>query len=164
MSVGGEGDERRRADVAVVDRDVPPTGWQQIDLARTLAGLPLAGPAAKPASLHAEAAVLSFPDRASQLLATVSQAVPAPLPASVFVSIGRPAPAVAEGGRRFARRGSANDNVARPETPARSVWRDLFFLAILAATVAGAFWSGRVHGLQNVIVVPGPTGFNTVIT
>jgi hypothetical protein len=32
--------------------------------------------------------------------------------------------------------------------------RDLFFLMILAATVAGAFWSGRVHGLQKVIVVP----------
>jgi hypothetical protein len=44
------------------------------------------------------------------------------------------------------------------------VWRDLFFLMILAATVAGAFWSGRVHGLQKVIVVPAPSSFDSVIT
>jgi hypothetical protein len=57
---------------------------------------------------------------------------------------------------------SANDNVAAGES--RSVWRDLFFLMILAATVAGAFWSGRVHGLQKVIVVPAPSSFHSVIT
>jgi hypothetical protein len=57
---------------------------------------------------------------------------------------------------------SANDNVAAGES--RSVWRDLFFLMILAATVAGAFWSGRVHGLQKVIVVPAPSSFYSVIT
>ena len=44
------------------------------------------------------------------------------------------------------------------------MWRDLFFLAALAATVAGAFWSGRVQGYQKVIVVPGPSSFYSVVT
>ncbi len=58
---------------------------------------------------------------------------------------------------------SANDNNA-PTGDRRSVWRDLFFLMVLAATVAGAFWSGRVHGIQKVIVVPGPSTSSSVVT
>lgn len=145
-----------RTAVAVVDGEVPDT-WQQLDLAFMLASLPrpsagragtLATPAAGPAR--------SFPEAGREARRSV--------PSSAFVSIGRRAGAFLP--HMQSRKGtpgrSANDNVAAGER--RSVWRDLFFLMILAATVAGAFWSGRVHGLQKVIVVPAPSSFDSVIT
>jgi hypothetical protein len=35
---------------------------------------------------------------------------------------------------------------------------------VLAATLAGAFWTGRVHGGQKVIVVPEPTSSRLMLS
>lgn len=138
----------RPSQVAVVDRDVPEAGWQRLDL-RPLAGLPphvpldLAGPVAVPVRS-------GLPIRPAPTLAAV--------PMEALVAIARPVPE-----RRFAKRGpgpSANDNGRQQ----RSTWRDLFFLAVLFVTVATAFWGGRLHAYQRVIVVPPPTVVGSVIT
>lgn len=59
---------------------------------------------------------------------------------------------------------TANDNARAGATRTRSVWRDLLFLAILAMTIAGAFWSGKLNATQRVIVVPGPSSDRHVVT
>lgn len=59
---------------------------------------------------------------------------------------------------------TANDNTRAGATRTRSVWRDLFFLAILAMTIVGAFWSGKLNATQRVIVVPGPSSDRHVVT
>lgn len=59
---------------------------------------------------------------------------------------------------------TANDNTRAATTRARSVWRDLFFLAILAMTIVGAFWSGKLNATQRVIVVPGPSSDRHIVT
>lgn len=59
---------------------------------------------------------------------------------------------------------TANDNARARTTRIRSVWRDLFFLALLAMTIAGAFWSGKLNATQRVIVVPGPSSDRHVVT
>lgn len=138
----------RPSQVAVVDGEVPEAGWQRLDLA-SLAGLPpgvpldLAGTVPAPAGLGIP--VRPVPGTAS-------------VPIEALVAIARREP-----DRRFAKRGpglSANDN-GRSK---RSTWRDVFFLAILFATVATAFWGGRLHAYQRVIVVPQPTIAGGVIT
>lgn len=67
-------------------------------------------------------------------------------------------------GSREGRLPTANDNARAGSTRARSVWRDLFFLAILAMTIVGAFWSGKLNATQRVIVVPGPSSDRHVVT
>lgn len=138
----------RPSQVAVVDGEVPDSGWQRLDLA-ALAGLPadvpldLSGPVATPVR-H------GIPVRPAPTLAAV--------PAEALITVARRAPE-----RRFAKRGpgpSANDNAHG----SRSAWRDAFFLAVLFATVAVAFWGGRLHAYQRVIVVPQPTMVGGVIT
>jgi hypothetical protein len=80
------------------------------------------------------------------------------VPDSAFVTIGR-----AE--RASSLPASANDNAARPSSKRiRFALRDAVMLAILAATVAGAFYSGRLHAAQTVIVVPGPSSARNAIT
>ena len=155
----------RRA-VSVVDAEVRESSWQQLDLDLVLASLPRA-PGLSSARLSAQASgsVRSFPQMGAELAGSLKQQVLKRVPASAIVSIARlgfgPVP------RHRARMSlvsrSANDNEAAARDR-RSVWRDLFFLMVLAATVAGAFWSGRVHGIQKVIVVPGPSSFYSVVT
>ena len=164
MPESGEKESGTRRSIEIVDREVPESGWQQIDLARTLGGLPPApatggGPAPASLTASASASILSFPAATTALNGAFTRAALKKVPPTAFVSIGRKGGTAAP--KRPARSRSANDNVSAEQ---RSVWRDLFFLAILAATVAGAFWSGRVHGLQKVIVVPGPSSFHSVVT
>ncbi|MDB5512650.1 MAG: hypothetical protein JWR08_2133 [Enterovirga sp.] len=151
---------------AVIERDVPATGWQEIDLDRTLGRLPRPGAeSTRSLAVSGSARVLSFPETPTHLVAVLNPVVARRVPQAAFVSIGRTSGAGRASVPSAARRGpgrSANDNVASSEN--RSVWRDLFFLAILAATVVGAFWSGRVHGLQKVIVVPESSSVRSVVT
>jgi hypothetical protein len=136
---GGES----RQGLALMDSDGREGGWQQLDLETLLAP--------SPRTSRADLVLIEVPKRG----------LPRRVPGSAFVSIGsrrrggipvypiRPLP------RCF-----ANDNA--PDK--RALWRDLVFLMILAATVAGAFWSGRMHGYQKVIVVPAPSSFHTIVT
>lgn len=158
--------EDDRQVVAVVDGEVLDSTWQQLDLNLVLSALPKA-PGAAPRVLTAPASgsVRSFPQVAAELAPLVRREPPKRVPAQVFVSIG--AGATAPVPRYRVRNGlaarSANDNhVGSGEK--RSMWRDLFFLVVLAATVVGAFWSGRMQGYQKVIVVPGPSSFYSQVT
>lgn len=58
---------------------------------------------------------------------------------------------------------TANDNSAKAAAP-RRLWREIFFLGVLAVTLVGAYLAGRADGLQKIIVVPGPIGFSSTIT
>lgn len=55
----------------------------------------------------------------------------------------------------------ANDNAAPSRGRERigKAVREALFLAMLAVTIAAAFYSGRQNGFQRVIVVPGPMSF-----
>lgn len=59
---------------------------------------------------------------------------------------------------------SANDNEAPAGVTPRRWLRELLFLAILAVTLVGAFYSGRIHAFHKVIVVPGPSSARSVVT
>lgn len=48
--------------------------------------------------------------------------------------------------------------------PKKKMWRELFFLGILALTLYGAFQSGRMNAQQRVIVIPIPESRQSVIT
>ena len=136
--------------------------WHAVDLDRTIGRLPAlslvtgASPTLSLTGMNLPA--LSLPGAGGILIAK-AQPGTRRVPAGAFVSVGRGAKPTGPV-RPVGRRGVANDNGR-----GHSVWRDVFFLAILAATVAGAFWSGRVHGgVQRVIVVPGPSSFHSVVT
>lgn len=82
------------------------------------------------------------------------------IPAEAIVGLGarlsaaprpEPSPALAAGP---AGGDSANDNVAR--SAGRTVLREVFFLLVFGATLAGTYYLGRLHGMQNIIVVPEP--------
>lgn len=154
-----------RQAVAVVDGEVRDSGWQQLDLDFMLSALPRA-PGATPIVLTAPASgtVRSFPQTAAELATVLKRPLLKRVPGHAFVSIGRRGNAPVP---RFRARGvaarSANDNHALTGDK-RSMWRDLFFLMVLAATVVGAFWSGRMQGYQKVIVVPGPSSFYNQVT
>jgi hypothetical protein len=155
----------RRA-VAVIDAEVRESSWQQLDLDLMLASLPRApGLSSARFSAPASGSIRSFPQIGTELSGSVKQKVLRRVPASAIVSIARFgfAPAPCHRARMSFLSGSANDNDVAARH-GRSVWRDMFFLMILAATVVGAFWSGRVHGVQKVIVVPGPSSFYSVVT
>ena len=133
--------------------------WQPIDLDRTAGSFPAADPTKRaPSSLSLTGMrlpVLNLPVAGAVLVAKAEPGTRR-VPAGAFVSVGRRAGSVTTVGRR----GVANDNGR-----GHSVWRDVFFLAVLAATVVGAFWSGRLQGgVQRVIVVPGPSSFYSVVT
>lgn len=156
------GGDARRA-VSVVEGDLRESAWQRLDLPATLAALPVA-PSSGPASLTASATgtVRTFRQTGSALLDVLEGGRAKSVPAGAFVSVGHRGGTVRRRAAVSPPR-SANDN--RAAQPGRKgVWRDVFFLAVLAATVLGAFWSGRVHGLQKVIVVPGPSSFHSVVT
>lgn len=60
---------------------------------------------------------------------------------------------------------SANDNASpEPAQTGRPLLREVLFLLMLAATLAGTFWIGRLNAAQNIIVVPGPSSARSVIT
>ena len=59
---------------------------------------------------------------------------------------------------------TANDNNRAGTARKRSMWRDLFFLALLTMTIVGAFWSGQQNAAQRVIVVPGPSSDRHMVT
>jgi hypothetical protein len=83
------------------------------------------------------------------------------VPASAFVTIGREtAPAAVSPAP------SANDNhVPRPsQARMRFALRDVLMLAALAASLAGAFYSGRLHAAQTVIVVPTASSPRNAVT
>ena len=61
---------------------------------------------------------------------------------------------------------TANDNAsAKTTAPSfrRAVYRQIFFLLVLAATLAGTFYIGRVNGFQKIIEVPEPAGRHSSI-
>lgn len=62
---------------------------------------------------------------------------------------------------------TANDNQA-PAAPQTSrvakALREALFLVILAATLYGAFYTGRQHAFQKVIVVPDAVSLSSVVT
>lgn len=150
----------RDAGVAVLDSDVPAGNWHVIDLGGPLGRLPRAVPS-EPASGTGPWSVSTTILSSGSLVAASGGGIPS----DAFVRV-RPTGRFTKRGTREIRsagRVVANDNNATA-APARSVWRDVFFLAVLAATVAAAFWSGRVHGLQKVIVVPGPSSFYSAVT
>jgi hypothetical protein len=80
---------------------------------------------------------------------------PQPLSPDSFVVVGNGRPPRGSVGRRRVVPPIANDNVSRP-IPKRGVLREVFFLGILAATLLGAFATGRAHSVQNVIITPEP--------
>lgn len=160
---GHEEAETGRA-IAIIAPEVPDSGWQQIDLSRTLGALAggragLNGPGRL--SAFGSASVVRFPAPTISLSGTATRELVKRVPSAAFVSIGwrlgSAVPQLPALRSRF-----ANDNVSAGKE--RSVWRDLFFLVILAATVAGAFWSGRIQGYQKVIVVPEPSNIRHVMT
>lgn len=61
---------------------------------------------------------------------------------------------------------SANDNApaAKAPRPMRVSVREIVLLAMLAASLVGAFYSGRMHAAQNVIVVPAPSSPRNALT
>lgn len=48
----------------------------------------------------------------------------------------------------------ANDNSNRVDPKTRMLLREIVFLIIFGATLAGTYYLGRMHGFHNVIVVP----------
>ena len=167
-------------DFAVDEGAIPAQGWQPLDVGR-LPSFPAGEPgvistgaawSAQPAVNTPAALVFSLPAETrapmpgGRSLLETGPAL-AQVPGSAFVSIGRTSgqatTTLAVPLRRVGSRG-ANDNYAAPGGSTKTMWRDIFFLAVLVATVAVAFLSGRVHGYQKVIVVPGPSSFYSVVT
>src|SRR4051812_31778973 len=88
---------------------------------------------------------------------------PQPLSPDSFVVVGRGRPARGSVGRRRIVPPIANDNIPRPIAK-RGVLRDVFFLGILAATLLGAFATGRAHPVQKIIVIPEPMDLRSRLT
>ncbi|WP_375458233.1 hypothetical protein [uncultured Enterovirga sp.] len=59
----------------------------------------------------------------------------------------------------------ANDNASPLPVPAtRSLLREIIFLLIFAATLAGTYYIGRLTSAVTVISVPGPTSDHSRVT
>ena len=142
----------------VVEREIAASGWQGVDLppASELERAPASG-----LTFSASGSIVCFATRSEGALGLLAS--PRRVPADAFVSVGPARPRLTGPKLIWSKLrpvATANDN-----TPGRrSVWRDVFFLALLFATVAGAFWSGRVQGTQRVIVVPAPSSFHSIMT
>lgn len=95
------------------------------------------------------------------------------IPAGAFVSIASralpaPAPVLQLAGPSAAPGASAAaPGIRASRLPARetvtSVARTILFFLALIATVALAYWTGRMRGTENVIVVPGPSSDRSAI-
>jgi hypothetical protein len=95
--------------------------------------------------------------------ALVEAAVEPQVPLDRIVVIGKGLPPGRTVGRRRVVPAIANDNKATVrKRPA--VLRQAFFLALLGASLAGAFYNGRVHAMQKVIVIPEPMDRRVVLT
>jgi hypothetical protein len=160
--------------IVVVDSEVPQAGWHQVQLAT----LPAMSGANRPGPVSAQ---LVPATRGALIAQAATRRVPrsaeVPIRAGMARGLGRvrvPDAAMVSirsvgfshgshlGAGAFR---SANDNGSAGRAPARrSVWREVFFLLVLILTVAGAFWSGRLHASYKVIVVPGPSSFYSVVT
>lgn len=137
-------------------------GWLTVELAGLPSG-PL--PHAARAAMVARVPVVAWPARLAVPKPNEATSVqgqrkpegwrPQPLSPDSFVVVGSGRPPRGSVGRRRVVPPIANDNISRP-IPKRGVLRELFFLGILAATLLGAFATGRAHPLQNVIVIPEP--------
>ena len=55
---------------------------------------------------------------------------------------------------RKAKASVANDNKPLLSPKARTVLREMLFLLLFGATLAGTYYVGRLHAFHNVIVVP----------
>jgi hypothetical protein len=149
------------------ERAVLNGGWLTIDLA----ALPDSS-AAKQAPPTPAVSVPALPAAARtqdnvkvEALAVPTAPPKAQVPADSFVVIGSGLPRQRSFGRRRVVPPIANDNAVRAHgKKGRSAVREVFFLALLAATVVGAFCSGRVHAMQKVIVIPEPTNPRSVLT
>jgi hypothetical protein len=97
------------------------------------------------------------------LAASVETAAKQQVPLDRIVVIGKGLPPGRSFGRRRVVPSIANDNKATArKRPA--ILRQAFFLAILAAALAGAFYNGQVHAMQKVIVIPEPMDRRVVLT
>lgn len=152
------------------DEGVEPNGvWLTLDLAglppakgTALAVVPSAPVLAPVAPAPALPAVNAAQDNL-KAAASVEPAAKPQVPLDRIVVIGKGLPPGRTIGRRRVVPAIANDNKATArKRPA--LLRQAFFLAILAASLAGAFYNGRVHAMQKVIVVPEPMDRRVVLT
>jgi hypothetical protein len=136
--------------------------WHAVDLdclgMRLLSGPPRPAPisACLAGALLHQPTRREAPDRAGALIPMVLRKRVKRVPDEAFVTIGRAAVEPV----------TANDNQPPRPSPARIRFalRDALMLAALAASLAGAFYSGRLHAAQNVIVVPTASTMRNVIT
>lgn len=163
--------------VAQCDAVAHPGVWQRIDLDHLAVAVADRGAAARQGAPSASWAWTALPEEnsARAILHAAARRLTA-VPPEAFVVVGRPA----NGRQRvFPRRAiagvvvpsspgaTANDNIHETSSPparARSIVRDMLFLAVLAATLFGAYHSGRMAAFQKVIVVPGPSMPGSVVT
>lgn len=157
------------------------SAWPAVDLRAALALLPVSRTGSGPTNAAAAwsttsvsqangALVLSLGDAPTGASSTLAKRRRREhedaVPLSAFASIGRMAaptsdPDAVPLGAAKAR--TANDNFFAPNAR-KSLWRELFFITLLAVTLAGVFWTGRMHPYQKVIVVPGPSSYRSVVT
>ena len=161
-----------RSGVPMVADDAPGTGWITLDLDRTFPAVAGTVPArfgvvqTGPWSLRGIGSPWDIPG-------AISVASPgrggwarrvSRIPSTAIVPVGRRllSPVVA----RSVPASLANDNPPPGPAAARargSVARQMFFLAVLLATIAGAYLNGRQHGFRRVIMVPDPLSWNVSI-
>jgi hypothetical protein len=146
-------------------------GWLTLDLA----GLPLAKGKALAAATSAPVLAPVVPAPALPAINPAQDNVkvetpvpvepsPAPqVPLDRIVVIGKGLPPGHSFGRRRVVPAIANDNKAAARK-GRTVLREVFFMAVLAAALAGAFYNGQVHAMQKVIVIPEPMDRRVVLT
>lgn len=152
------------------DESAAPNGvWLTLDLAglpaakgTALAVVPSAPVLAPVVPAPALPAVSAAQDNLKPA-ASVETAAAAQVPLDRIVVIGKGLPQGRTVGRRRVVPAIANDNKATVrKRPA--VLRQAFFLAVFAASLAGAFYNGRVHAMQKVIVIPEPMDRRIVLT
>jgi hypothetical protein len=76
------------------------------------------------------------------------------IPADAIVGIGAKASPLRRAEDRKAKASVANDNQRRLSPKVRTFLREMLFLLLFGATLAGTYYVGRLHAFQNVIVVP----------
>lgn len=76
------------------------------------------------------------------------------IPADAIVGIGSKASPLRRAEDRKAKANVANDNQRRLSPKVRTFLREMLFLLLFGATLAGTYYVGRLHAFQNVIVVP----------
>jgi hypothetical protein len=154
-------DETHARSVRIVESEIASETWQRVDLEATLKRIRDSIGSRAPAHWRAAATTSAcFPGRERDLIPQ-----PTPpfgngpgrrVPDSDIVVIGRAACAREQAAKAGER--------TRGGRRVRRNWRNIFFLAVLAATLAGAYYSGRANAVQRVIVVPDVASRSHVIT